>query len=68
MKVDLPSLRMAPLIKIDGGVSQNNFVNQFIADMTGRDIIKHPHSDQITALGAAFLAGLGAGACAPPVL
>ena len=62
MKADLPNLRVSPLMKIDGGVSQNDFVNQFIANMTGREIIRHPHPDQMTALGAAFLAGLGAGA------
>ncbi|ELR23639.1 glycerol kinase [Acanthamoeba castellanii str. Neff] len=61
MKADLPNLRVSPLMKIDGGVSQNDFVNQFIANMTGREIIRHPHPDQMTALGAAFLAGLGAG-------
>lgn len=61
MKTDLPDLRISPLLKVDGGVSQNNFVNQFIANMTGREIIRHPNPDQITAFGAAFLAGLGAG-------
>jgi len=59
--MDVPNLRVSSMIKVDGGVSHNNFVNQFIANMSGRKIVRYQHPGQTTALGAAFLAGLGAG-------
>ena len=47
-------------IRIDGGMVANNWVCQFLADMT--DVtVKRPHVIETTALGAAYLAGLGAG-------
>jgi len=61
IKMDVPNLRVSSMIKVDGGVSHNNFVNQFIANMSGRKIVRYQHPGQTTALGAAFLAGLGAG-------
>jgi len=47
-------------IKADGGVSQNKFVTQFLADILGMDII-HSKNPETTALGAAFIAGLTTG-------
>lgn len=48
------------LLKVDGGASANNLLMQFQADLLGVDIIR-PRMVETTALGAAFLAGLGVG-------
>ena len=47
-------------IKVDGGASQNDFLMEFQADILGRSLIR-PSNIESTALGAAFLAGLGSG-------
>ncbi|MEM0897648.1 MAG: glycerol kinase GlpK [Verrucomicrobiota bacterium] len=47
-------------IRVDGGVSKNNWLMQFLADMLGVSV-ERPTNVETTALGAAFLAGLGAG-------
>jgi glycerol kinase len=47
-------------IKADGGASQNSFLMQFQADITGTRVIL-PEVSETTALGAAYLAGLAAG-------
>ena len=47
-------------IKVDGGASQNDFLMEFQADILGRPLIR-PSNIESTALGAAFLAGLGSG-------
>jgi glycerol kinase len=47
-------------LKVDGGASANNLLIQLQADFLGCRIIR-PKMVQTTALGAAFLAGLGAG-------
>ncbi len=47
-------------LRADGGLIANQFVCQFLADMT-RCTIDVPTYTETTALGAAFLAGLGAG-------
>jgi glycerol kinase len=47
-------------IKADGGVSQNKFILQFLADLLGIEV-EHSADFDTTALGAAFIAGLGAG-------
>ncbi|CAJ0939868.1 unnamed protein product [Ranitomeya imitator] len=44
-------------IRADGGVSNNTFVMQMTADLFGQAIDKPKHTD-MSALGAAFLAGL----------
>ncbi|MBI1909742.1 MAG: glycerol kinase GlpK [Deltaproteobacteria bacterium] len=48
------------LLKVDGGASANNLLMQFQADLLGVEIIR-PRMVETTALGAAFLAGLGVG-------
>lgn len=48
------------ILNVDGGMSLNNFLLQFLADISGL-IIERPNCIESTALGAAFLAGLGAG-------
>ena len=45
---------------VDGGAVENNFLMQFQADMLGVAVHK-PQNTESTSLGAAYLAGLGAG-------
>lgn len=47
-------------LRVDGGASANNFLMQFQADVLGAKI-QRPLINESTALGAAYLAGLGAG-------
>ncbi|XP_067143455.1 putative glycerol kinase 5 [Centruroides vittatus] len=47
-------------ISVNGGVANNDFVIQLIADLTGRPIERSKHRD-MSCLGVAFLAGLGCG-------
>lgn len=47
-------------IKADGGVSQNKYVLQFLADILGMEV-EHSQNPETTALGAAFIAGLTTG-------
>jgi len=47
-------------IRVDGGVSTNDFVSQLIADLSGYRVERSSTSDH-SALGAAFMAGIAAG-------
>ena len=47
-------------LKVDGGAVANDFLCQFQADILGADVVR-PAVIETTALGAAYLAGLGAG-------
>lgn len=47
-------------LRVDGGVSKNDFCMQFQADILDKKVIR-PHNTESTALGAAFIAGLSAG-------
>uniref|UniRef100_A0A667ZWB3 Glycerol kinase 5 n=1 Tax=Myripristis murdjan TaxID=586833 RepID=A0A667ZWB3_9TELE len=47
-------------IRVDGGVCTNDFVMQLTADLFGRKISR-PQYCEMSCLGAAFVAGLGAG-------
>lgn len=47
-------------LKVDGGASNSDFLMQFQADILGIPVIR-PRVNETTALGAAFLAGLGVG-------
>jgi glycerol kinase len=47
-------------LKVDGGASVNNFICQFLADLTGIQV-ERPQVFETTALGAAYLAGLAVG-------
>ncbi len=49
-----------PCIKADGGASANSFLMQFQADILDRRVVL-PEVGEITALGAAYLAGLAVG-------
>jgi glycerol kinase len=47
-------------LRVDGGATQNDFLMQFQADVLGVRVVR-PKIFETTALGAAYLAGLGAG-------
>lgn len=47
-------------LKVDGGACANNLLMQFQSDVLGCEIVR-PEMIETTALGAAFLAGLGIG-------
>ncbi|MEP4531652.1 MAG: glycerol kinase GlpK [Cyclobacteriaceae bacterium] len=47
-------------LKIDGGITSNKFVVQFLADLLDRKVTNIETSD-VSALGAGYLAGLNAG-------
>ena len=49
-----------PELRVDGGASANDSLMQFQADILGVPVVR-PSMTETTALGAAFLAGLGAG-------
>ncbi len=46
-------------LRVDGGASTNNLLMQMQADILGRPVVR-PQITETTALGAAYLAGLGA--------
>ena len=52
-------------LQVDGGASANGFLMQFQADICGIPVVR-PKVLETTALGAALLAGLGAGVYATP--
>ena len=47
-------------LRVDGGACQNDFLMQFQADLLGVEV-ERPHVLEVTALGAAALAGLAVG-------
>ena len=49
-----------PAMRVDGGMIANNWLLQFLADITGVQVERPVHTET-TVLGAAFLAGLGRG-------
>ena len=49
-----------PMVRVDGGASTNDLLMQFQADLL-QTPIERPRMVETTALGAAFLAGLGTG-------
>ncbi|XP_065840915.1 putative glycerol kinase 5 [Oscarella lobularis] len=48
-------------IKIDGGISTNDFVMQLVADLTGCTVERQSDHRDMTCFGAAMLAGLAVG-------
>ncbi len=52
--------RSLTMLKVDGGAAANNLLMQFQSDVLGVEIAR-PELVESTALGAAFLAGLGTG-------
>jgi glycerol kinase len=57
--IDASGVRV-PELRVDGGASANDFLLQFQADLLGARVVR-PRNTATTALGAAFLAGIGAG-------
>jgi glycerol kinase len=51
---------LLPALNVDGGMSRSDAFLGFQADVLGRPVVRSPESES-TALGAALLAGLGAG-------
>lgn len=47
-------------LRVDGGAATNDLAMQFQADMLGVDVVR-PEITETTALGAAYLAGIGSG-------
>ena len=47
-------------LRVDGGAAANNFLCQFQADLLGVEVLR-PSVTETTGLGAAYLAGVGAG-------
>ncbi len=47
-------------LRVDGGAAANDFLCQFQADILGVEVLR-PSVTEITGLGAAYLAGVGAG-------
>lgn len=47
-------------LQVDGGITSNKFILQFLADLLGRPVVNIGIAD-VSALGAAYLAGLTAG-------
>src|SRR5690349_14909680 len=62
MRRDMKSAGLARLksLKVDGGMVANDWFCQRLADLTGL-AVERPQVTETTALGAAYLAGLGAG-------
>lgn len=48
------------LLKVDGGAAMNDYLLQFQADILGNELVR-ARNLETTALGAAFLAGIGVG-------
>lgn len=59
MAADRGTRGEAPL-RVDGGMVANDWAMQRLADLTGQ-VVERPKIIETTALGAAYLAGLGAG-------
>ena len=47
-------------LRVDGGAAQNNFLLQFQADIIKAAVVR-PEVTEVTAIGAAYLAGLAVG-------
>jgi len=62
VRKDMPSVGLKRLkaLKVDGGMVANDWFCQRLADLTGL-VVERPVVTETTALGAAYLAGLGAG-------
>jgi len=61
----VPQARAGLLPQINGGASANDLLMQFQADLLGIPVLR-PQVIETTALGAALLAGLGAGVYGSP--
>jgi glycerol kinase len=64
MRADWPEAA-GTVLRVDGGMTQNDVAMQFLADIIDAPVDR-PAVMETTALGAAYLAGLGAGVCVAP--
>ena len=53
------------VLRVDGGMVASDWTMQFLSDILGAPVDR-PVVTETTSLGAAYLAGLGAGICPPP--
>jgi glycerol kinase len=65
MNADVGAAEQLTELRVDGGASANDLLMQFQADLLGIPVLR-PQVIETTALGAALLAGLGAGLYASP--
>ncbi len=59
------SKREIPAVRVAGGMSRSALFNRIVSDVTGRPILVPPNAE-VSSLGAAILAGVGAGVFADP--
>ncbi len=64
MRADWPAPEGA-VLRVDGGMAASDYTMQFLSDIIGAPVDR-PVQTETTALGAAYLAGLGAGICPDP--
>jgi glycerol kinase len=65
MRADWPGGGSGAALRVDGGMTANDWMLQFLADILDRPVDR-PTIRETTALGAAYLAGLSAGLCPGP--
>ncbi|HJR22552.1 MAG TPA: FGGY family carbohydrate kinase [Dongiaceae bacterium] len=58
---------LAPVLSVDGGLTRNRYFTRFLADATNKSV-RVPSSAELTGLGAAQLAMIGAGLAEPDTL
>ncbi len=63
--IEINSIETIKSLSIDGGVSNNTFLINYLSELSGIEIIK-PKESEITALGGCYLAGLGLGVWSDP--
>jgi glycerol kinase len=64
MRADWPGAADT-VLRVDGGMTASDVTMQFLADILAAPVDR-PVLQEVTALGAAYLAGLGAGLCPEP--
>jgi glycerol kinase len=62
MRADWPGAAANRVLRVDGGMAASDVTMQFVADILATPVDR-PLVMETTALGAAYLAGYGAGLC-----
>lgn len=60
MEIDCDRRLMVTCLRVDGGMTANNLLMQFLSDVLGSSLVK-PLIAETTAMGVAYMAGLGVG-------
>ena len=60
MEIDCDHTLMVTCLRVDGGMTANNLLMQFLSDVLGTSLVK-PLIAETTAMGVAYMAGLGVG-------